>query len=363
MDRDEGAAMSVGIVGAGIIGLSAAWRLAQAGVPVSVYDNAPGSGASWVAAGMLAPVTEAIFGEHPLTRFMLAANARWPAFVADLADSTGHDVGYGTEGTLVVGAGADDAAAVDRIGRFYLDSGLDATRLTATRCRQRVPMLSPRVHSGWLVPGDHQVDPRRVHAALLAALAALGVPVRPMRVAALADLGEDTVVLAAGCHSAALADLPVRPVKGQLLRLREPDGRGAPFGHVVRAVVRGREVYAVPRPDGEVVVGATSDERTDARPTAVAAWTLLDTALALIPDLAEYTVEEHCVGHRPATPDNAPLLGRLDERLIVATGHYRHGILLAPITAEIVSALVAGAPPPVPIELFDPGRFRDAGPA
>jgi glycine oxidase len=352
--------VSVDVVGAGVIGLAVAWRLARDGVPVTVHDDAPGSGPSRVAAGMLAPVTEASFGEGTLAELMLAARARWPEFAASLRTDTGLELGYRDEGTLLVGADAGDLAEIERIGRFYAASGLAATPLTARECREREPLLAPRIRGGLFVPGDHQVDPRRLHAALLAAVTARGVVIQPRRVPALRDLDGDTVVLAAGCGSAALAGLPVRPVRGQVLRLREPSGATPGFHHVVRAMVTGRSVYLVPRRDGEVVVGATSDERAEPRPTAGDAWTLLDNAVRLVPELAEYVVAEHTVGHRPGTPDNAPLLGRLDDRLIVATGHYRHGILLAPITADVVSALVTGAAPPVPLHHFDPGRFGDA---
>ena len=347
--------MRVAVVGAGIIGLAAAWRLAGSGVPVTVYDDAPGSGPTRVAAGMLAPVTEAHFGEDPLTALMLAGQARWPRFAAELAATTGDHLGYRDEGTLLVGADADDLAAIERLAHFYTGSGLAVTPLSGRECRAREPLLAPGVRGGLLVPGDHQLDPRRVHEALLAV-----VPVQPRRVRNLAELDEDIVVLAAGCGSTGLLDLPVRPVKGEALRLREPSGGAPGFDHVVRAVVAGRSVYAVPRRDGEVVVGATAEERGDRRPTAGAALELLDSVVRLLPHLAEFTLAEHCVGLRPATPDNAPLLGRVGDRLVVATGHYRHGVLLAPVTAEVVVALVTGTPAPVPLERFDPGRFAGA---
>src|SRR5262249_50994043 len=177
-----------------------AWRLARAGVDVTGYDDAPGSGPSRVAAGMLAPVTEAWFGEDELVALMLAGHARWPGFAAELTAATGHDLGYRAEGTLLVGADADDLAVIERLGGFYTGSGLAVTRLSGREGRAREPLLAPGVRGGLLAP-DHQVDPRRVHAALLAAL---GVPVQPRRIEALADLDADVVVLAAGCGSAPL---------------------------------------------------------------------------------------------------------------------------------------------------------------
>ena len=351
--------MRVAVVGAGVIGLSAAWRLARSGVAVTVYDDAPGSGPSRVAAGMLAPVTEAWFGEEPLIALMLAGHARWPGFAAELTGETGHDLGYRDEGTLLVGADADDLVAIERLGGFYAAWGLSVTALSGRACREREPLLFPGVRGGLLTP-DHQVDPRRVHAALMAALTGLRVPIEARRIQTLTELDADVVVVAAGCGSAALAGLPVRPVKGQLLRLRAPDGAPPGFDHVVRGLVAGREVYVVPRRDGEVVVGATTDERRDLVPTAGAAYELLESALRLLPHLAEYAVTEHDVGLRPATPDNVPLVGRLPEDVVVASGHYRHGILLAPVTADVVTALVTGGPSPVPVERLDPGRFADA---
>jgi glycine oxidase len=213
------------------------------------------------------------------------------------------------------------------------------------------PALSPRVRAGVHAPGDRQVDPRLVVAALRRAL---GGRVVARRVERLGDLDADTVVVAAGVGTAALTGLPVRPLKGQLLRLRGEPGL---IRHVISGYADGRHVYLVPRADGEIVVGATQEERADHAVTAGGVLDLLRAAVDLVPGLADFELAEAIAGHRPATPDNAPLLGRLDDRTIVASGHHRNGILLAPVTADLIADLVrTGTADPL-LKDFDPGRF------
>jgi glycine oxidase len=348
----------VAVVGGGVIGLAIAWRCAQRGMSVTVYDHqpAPEQPASQVAAGMLGPVSEAYFGETELSALLVAAAGRWPAFVAELAPYG--DVGYRTDGTLLVALTGDDHAAAARLWSYQEVLGLPITRLDPGELRQREPALHPRVRGGALA-GDHQADPRRLLAALRAAGQDHRVRVVERRVADL-DLPAGTVVVAAGCGSAELTGLPVRPVKGQLLRLRAPGGVPG-FRHVIRGWADRRPVYLVPRADGEVVVGATEEERTDRVPTAGAVLELLRAATDLVPELTEYALAEVCVGHRPGTPDNAPILGRLAGGVVVATGHYRHGVLLAPVTADAIAELVATGQPPELIARFTPARFAPAG--
>jgi glycine oxidase len=332
---------AVAVVGAGIIGLSIAWRLVRDGVDVVVLDGG-GDGAWQVAAGMLAPGGEAAF-EHPaLGRLLDRSAARWPAFV----ESLGVDVGYDDAGTLSLALTADDLAEADRI---WSRQGL--TRFRPSELRTLEPALSPRIRAGVYAPGERQVDPRRVVAALREQL---GVRVVSKRVEALADVDAATVVVAAGCGTAALTGLPVRPVKGQVLRLRGEPGL---IRHVLDATVDGRHVYVVPRADGEVVVGATQEERGDHTVTAGAVHELLHAALELVPELAELALVETTVGHRPGTPDNAPLLGRLDERVIVAAGHHRNGVLLAPVTADLIAGLIVTGDADPMLADFAPGRF------
>jgi glycine oxidase len=338
----------VAVVGGGVIGLAIAWRCAQCGLSVTVYHDDPG--ASWVAAGILGAVGEAYFGETALTTLLVAAVERWPAFAAELGE-----VGYEVTGTLLVALTADDRAEAARLWTYQESLGLPVRRLPVAALREREPALHPRVRAGALAETDHQVDPRRLVPALRTAAETAGVRVERRRVSDLSDLEESTVVVAAGCGSAALTGLPVRPVKGQLLRLGAPGGPG--FRHVIRGWADGRSVYLVPRADGEVVVGATVEERVDGAATAGAVLDLLRAAVDLVPEVAEYELVEVGVGMRPGTPDNAPILGALRDRVIVATGHYRHGILLTPITADAIASLVATGETPDDIAPFSPRRL------
>ncbi len=331
--------MRVEVIGGGIIGLAVAWRLAVRGAEVAVHDD--GRAGAWhVAAGMLSAGGESAYERPELGALMAESLRRWPGFAADLAAATGHDLRYDDTGTLGVALTADDVAEAARIWRRQ--------GLTPTAPRDLEPALSPRVRAGALAKDDHQVDPRRV----VAALRATGLPITgPARAP---DAGADAVVIAAGCGTAALTGLPVRPVKGQLLRLRGTPGL---IRHVIDGWADGRPVYLVPRPDGEIVVGATQEERTDDAVTAGAVLDLLRAATDLLPALADFTLTETLAGVRPGTPDNAPLLGRLDDRTVVAAGHFRNGVLLAPVTADLIADLVlTGRTDPL-LKPFDPRRF------
>jgi glycine oxidase len=364
----------VTVVGAGPIGLAVAWRAARRDLKIKVYDPEPGSGASYAAAGMLAPVAESTFGERALTGLLLDSAARWPGFAAELTAATGLDLGYRTDGTLVVALTADDLAEAERLRAYQAGLGLPIHPLRGGHLRDREPLLSPRVRGGAYAPDDHQVDPRRLVVALRAACRAAGVAFEPVSLPALPGrlppepspqrpardgLPAGRVVVAAGCGSAALTGLPVRQVKGQILRLRAPDGQPPGFRHVLRGYADGRHVYLVPRADGEVVVGATVEERSDDAVTAGGVLELLRAAVDLVPELAEYELTEACVRHRPGTPDNAPILGELPGRpdVLVATGHHRHGIVLTPLTADALAAALAGEPLPAGLRAFAPARF------
>ncbi|ROO51845.1 glycine oxidase [Micromonospora sp. Llam0] len=366
----------VAVVGGGPIGMSIAWRCAQRGLRTVLFDPAPGSGASAVAAGMLAPVAESHFGEAELTRLLVDSASRWPAFAAELTAVTGQDIGYRVDGTLVVTLTGDDRREAERLWAYQQSLDLPITLLRATALRDREPALAPRVRSGALTPDDHQVDPRRLVAALGTALDRAGVTVVPQPVTDLSALDARVVVVAAGCGSAALTGLPVRPVKGQILRLRAPAG-AVGFRHVIRGYADGRHVYLVPRADGEVVVGATVEERGDTTVTAGAVLELLRAAADLLPEIAEYELVEAQAAARPGTPDNAPLLGwhqlaggdsaggdsaggSAGRRVLVATGHHRHGIVLTPVTADLIADLAAGAAPDPALAPFSPGRFAAA---
>lgn len=383
------------VVGGGVIGLCAAWESACRGLTVAVVDPAPGRGASWVAAGMLAPVTEAHFGEEALVALLLEAARAWPGFVSRLEAAAGAaadggepaGVGYRRGGTLTVGLDASDRAAIDRLLEYQRSLGLAATRRSGAECRAAVPALAPGVQGGAEMPGDHQVDNRRLVAALLAACGAAGVallegPVHHLsldgagRVTGVvlgeagdgATLPAGAVVLAAGCESAHVGGLPppavppVRPVKGHVVRLRGPAARPL-LPRTVRALVHGRGVYLVPRADGSVVVGATMEERGfDRTVQAGAVHELLHDARTAVPGIDELEWVECRTGLRPATPDNAPIVGwSAVDGLLVATGHHRNGILLTPITATAVAALLSGEAPPAALAPFGPERFAPAG--
>lgn len=366
------------VVGGGLIGLACAWRAAQAGLQVTVVDPTPGTGASHVAAGMLAPVTEAAYGEEDHLALTIASARAWPAFAAELEAATGVALGYRAEGTLLVGFDTDDMAVLDDLQRFQTELGLEVTRLRARACRDREPLLSPRVRGGLATDEDHRVEPRRVVDALLHAVDGAGVTLLRDRVASIdqeagrvtgvtlasgAAIGTAAVVLAAGSWSAEVGGLPpelappVRPVKGQLLILRDPAG-GAALSTTVRGIVRGRSVYLVPRDDGHVVVGATQEERGfDTTVTAGAVRELLTDAASIVPGVDEFELVEAIAGLRPATPDNRPLIGASAlEGLVFATGHHRGGVLLAPVTAAAVAAVLTGEEPDPVVAVADPGR-------
>ncbi|THV28686.1 glycine oxidase ThiO [Glycomyces paridis] len=350
--------MRVAVVGAGSIGLAVAWRAALRGAEVAVHDPEPGSGASRVAAGMIAPVTEAHYGEEALTPFMAASADAWPGFARELAAATGLDVGFRDVPTLVAAVEDGDRAEIDRQSDLYRATARAVERLTPRAARKVEPLLSHRVRAAVLAPQDRAVDPRAVHSALLAAVEVAGVELRRETVADLRDLDADQVVLAAGCGSAALGDLPVRPVRGAVLRLRAVGDQPLPRT-TVRGFVKGHPIYIVTRDGGEVVVGATSDERGHDRRTgtAGAVHDLLRRSIELVPEIAEYHLAEVSVGFRPGTPDNLPLIGRLDHRTLAATGHYRNGIALIPATADAVADLLAGEERP-DLAPFDPLRFK-----
>jgi glycine oxidase len=365
------------VIGAGCVGLAVAWRLSR-DLRVAVVDPQPGSGATHVAAGMLAPVTELTYGEEALSRLTLASAALYPDFVAELHAATGMVVGYRQTGTLTVALDRDDQAAVDDIHAFLRAHGMPVERLSGHEARRREPLLAPDLQAAMWVAGDHQVDPRLLVAALREACVTRGVSFVGARVARLEVAGDrvtgalledgsvvraETAVLAAGVHSAAVAaevlELPLRPVKGQLLVLRSADG--LPFmEHTVRGLAHGFAVYLVPRADGRVVVGATVEERGfDVSVTADAMYTLLRDARRLVPGITELEVLEFLAALRPGTPDNAPLLGPSGVAgLVLATGHYRNGILLTPITADAIASLLTYGELPEVAAPFVNARFE-----
>jgi glycine oxidase len=367
------------VIGAGVIGLAIAWRAAQRGLRPLVLDaGAPGGGATGVAAGMLAPATEADFGEEALLQLNLASARLYPAFVAELEAESGHATEYRTTGALNVAVDRDQAEELTRLYELQRSLGLEVRRRSPRECRALEPGLSTRVTAGIEAPGDHQVSPRLLVEALRAALERAGGFVRThARAESLAVEGGETagvllesgelvpartVVVAAGARSGELelppgAAVPVRPVKGQILRLR-----GAAGAAVTGRIVRTPTVYAVPRADGRLVVGATVEERGfDATVTAGGVLELLREVYDVLPGITEYEFLRASAGHRPATPDNEPVVGAgAVPGMIWATGHWRNGVLLAPVTADAVVRLITDGDLSPELSAFTPDRFAPA---
>jgi glycine oxidase len=374
-------AQDVVIVGGGTIGLAIAWRARQRGLRTLVLD-AGEPGAWQVAAGMLAPVTEASFGEEALVRLGLEGVARFESFCAELIETSGRDPGLHRSGTLVVARDADDADVLDRLRELQLSMGLQVERLRPSQARRAEPALAPTVRLALDVPGDHSVEPRalaaalgeaveRSGAALVARARVRGLIVEADRVTGVTlPSGEEVtagaVVVAAGVWSPRLeglpdaARVPVRPVKGQILRLRDPQGPG-----LITRTVRTPDAYLVPRPDGRYVLGATMEERGwDAAPTSGGVFELIRDLSEVVPGVLEMEIEEMGAGLRPGSPDNLPSIGPgALEGLHWATGHFRNGILLTPLTAELVVAGLAGETLPEWAKVADPRRFAELGAA
>jgi glycine oxidase len=325
---------------------------------------------------MLAPVTEASFGEERLLALNLEAARSYPAFVAELESEVGTVTGYRPSGTLAVALDRDDAELLRQLYEFHLSLDLDVEWLSGSDCRSLEPGLAPGVVGGVRSSTDHQVSPRVLAAVLIEAIGRAGgelrsdAPVAALRtssdrvtgvtLASGVELSAEQVVVAAGWRSAEIGGIPadervpVRPVKGQIVRLR-----GNPNAPVANRVVRTPEVYIVPRADGRVVVGATVEERgADTTVTAGGVLELLRSAYEALPGITELDLIEATAGLRPAAPDNAPIIGPGSfAGLFWATAHWRNGILLAPSTADAIARQLAGETLPELFAPFSPLRF------
>lgn len=440
-DADTRKCYDVAVIGGGVVGHGIAWAARLSGRSVALIDDAPGSGASWAAAGMLAPVSELHYQEEALLELMLESSRLWPAFAAaldagqdgapdaalDAGQDAGHDgapderrtdgartdtgTGYLTTPTLAVGADAADRRALADLRIVQQSHGLAVEPLSVREARVREPLLSPGISCAFDIPADHQVDPRRLLARIGALLAAdghchtitrraAGLRWVDGRVAGAILAGGGSVratetIVANGLGAAALEGLPsglrlpLRPVHGDILRLRVPEKLRPLLTSTVRGLVRGVPVYIVPRQDGTVVIGATQREDALGADSHTAApvggavsagessgggavsaggvYQLLRDAQQLVPAVTELELLEATARARPGTPDNAPLLGRVAGQgspgdvagLIIATGFFRHGVLLTPAAAEICRQLLDGVEDPRWAH-FRPDRFATA---
>ncbi|MCP2321100.1 glycine oxidase [Nocardia amikacinitolerans] len=347
---------TLAVVGGGAIGLAVAWRAAEAGWQVTLFDPAAGSGASWVAGGMLAPLSEGWPGEDRVLEFGAAALARWPEFAARLESASGAEVFVADE-TLTVALDGADAADLRTVADWVGGHGHELRVLDRAGVRELEPALARTVRAGLLAAAEPAIDNRRLLDGLRHAVAVAGVELRAEEVTDLDALAFDQIVLAAGAASPRLwPGLPVRPVKGEILRLRHRPGAAPAPRRVIRARVHGRPVYLVPRRDG-IVVGATQYEAGfDTAVTVAGVRDLIADAEAVLPGIGEYELAEAAAGSRPGSPDNLPLIGRLTDRVIAATGHGRNGMLTVPLTVDAVLSLLSGAVLPE-AEAADPQRF------
>jgi glycine oxidase len=360
----------VAVIGGGIIGLACANELATRGKHVVVLErDRAGSGAGYVAAGMLAPVSESEAEDPAFVELALNSCGLYEDWVAAIESAAGLHCGYRKEGSLLLALHRDHEEELHRLMAMQRDLGLQSQPLSRDEVVAREPFVSPRVVGGLFAPDDRQVDPRRLTAALAASLTSRGGTILDGHAAKPAlqgghvtgagteevEVRSEAVLLAGGVWSGevwpeAAGPLPLRPVKGQLLRLR-----GDPL---IRHVVRTPDVYLVPREDGELVVGATSEEQ--GLDTSVTTWAVMDLlreAWRVLPGVGELAVVEMLAGLRPTLRDHMPAIGATGvEGLFVATGHYRHGIMLAPVTAKLVADAVEGATSEL-LRIFSPGRF------
>jgi glycine oxidase len=384
--RSGSQSLDVAVIGGGVIGLAVAWRAQARGCNVVVFErDRAGAGTSYVAAGMLAPIAEVTPGEEPLLELGLRSARGYPAFLDELADAAQVEraaLGYTPCGTLLVARDADEAEALERELALRARLGLAVERLRPSEARRREPGLAPALRLALDVPDDHAIDPRALTAALVAAVRRGGGEVREVAPVAGITVADDQVsgvrladgsvvsvgqvVISAGVWSGELegipdrARVPVRPVKGQIMRLHDPAGPG-----LLTRVIRMGPSYVVPRGDGRYVIGATSEERGfDKTVTAGAAFELLRDASELVPGVSEWVLDEFRAGLRPGTPDNLPAIGAgAVDGLHWAVGHRRGGILLAPVTADLVAAGLAGEPADGAASPFAPERFAAVGSA
>ncbi|HLI58049.1 MAG TPA: glycine oxidase ThiO [Solirubrobacteraceae bacterium] len=362
------------VIGGGVIGLSIAWRACMRGMRALVLEAGEiAHGASRHAAGMIAPVAEVAPGEERLLGLARRSAEIYPEFIAALAADCGREhVGYTRCGTLMVARDRDEAEALERERALRERLGIPVAPLAPSEARRREPGLAPTLRLALDLPDDHAVDPRTLCSALATAIVRRGGAIREhspavalqpgaVRVSRGTRVRAGATVIATGALGGGLAGVgepvPSRPVKGQIMRLHDPEGPG-----LVTRVIRFPPTYVVPRGDGRYVIGGTSEERgLDTTVTAGAALSLLREAAELVPGIGELVLDEFTAGTRPGTPDNLPAIGPASvERVWWATGHYRGGVMLAPVTAELLVAALCGEPVDPLLAPCDPSRFWGA---
>ncbi|QPZ39604.1 glycine oxidase ThiO [Paramicrobacterium chengjingii] len=366
------------VVGAGIIGLATAWRLKTSGWSVTIVDPDPAGGASRAAAGMLAPASEVVWGQTPLYPLLIASARLYPTFVEQLATASGHDLGYARSETLVCASDAADLQSLRELCALQTALGLTVEVITGTEARTLEPALAPGVAAAVRLEGDHSIDPRRVMSALMVLLA--GSIVRHRVATLISDGGRtggvslangqnmvaDQVVVCAGAETAlieGMPELPVRRVWGDVVRLAVPERLRPIVSRTIRGFVRGRPVYLVPRPDGSLVLGASVREDGVDGISAGGVHQLLRDIERVVPGVLECEISEVMARARPGSPDDVPLIVRVDDGCVVSTGYFRHGILLAPLGAQLTADLTTGEPGDADmLRAVAPSRFAHVTP-
>lgn len=356
--------MKIDVIGAGIVGLATAVTCAVRGASVRVFDPAPASGATHHAGGMLAPAAEVVYRQEPLFPLMLASAKLWPELLRDVATHTDLPTGHRSEGTLVVAADRADAQHLRELQEYQTAHGMTVERLTLRQARGLEPALSPALAGAVSLPGDHQVAPRVFATAARDAALNLGVEFVPRAVDTLHDpelacQDGGQVVIANGLGASALVPgLQLRPVYGDILRVRVPERQFPLCERVIRGFVEDRPVYVIPRADGTVAIGATS--REDGRPTPRLGdvHDLLRDAIRLVPGLEDCDLLEATTGARPGTPDDLPYLGRITPTAVLSTGYFRHGILLAALAARATADVLEGTTPTTDLSACAPLRHN-----
>jgi len=364
----------VAIAGGGVIGGAIAMELARAGLRVGVFDRQqPGQEASWASAGILSPAPENP-GMIAMVEMGKASFARYPEFVAQVEEISGKSTGFRPKGTLEALFSHDTKAELSTIIAVHHGLGLKAEPLRAEDARELEPALSEEVEAAVLRPQEASIDNRALTAAVLEGALRSGAAIFPGNGARAVwregnrckglvlqneKIEAQWTIIAAGCFSAAIEGVapyaPVRPAKGQMAALRADDLK-------IERVLWSEKIYLVPRNDGRILAGATVEHvGFDKRVTAGGIEKILSAAIELAPGLKDARIEETWAGLRPDTPDHMPILGPTDiDGLLMATGHFRSGILLAPITARLVREWITEQRVGVDWERFSPLRFQSA---